>query len=202
MGRLFYFMKNIKIVLDYAHGEEVAGKRSPDGKFREYSWSRKTLKKLKEKLITSEYEVFESNSTEKEIGLSNRANNTNKITGKKIFISLHSDAAGSGMEWMNARGYSVYTTKGVTNSDIMAEEFMKQFAIDFPELKARPDRSDGDLDKEENFTVIYKANCPAVLIEWLFQDNIEDVKILLNEEYNIRLVNSLFTVIEKLNNTL
>jgi len=29
-------MKNIKIVLDAAHGEEVPGKRSPDGKFREY----------------------------------------------------------------------------------------------------------------------------------------------------------------------
>jgi hypothetical protein len=28
-------MKNI-IILDAAHGIEVAGKRSPDGKFREY----------------------------------------------------------------------------------------------------------------------------------------------------------------------
>jgi len=29
-------MKESKVVLDAAHGEEVAGKRSPDGKFREY----------------------------------------------------------------------------------------------------------------------------------------------------------------------
>ena len=66
---------------------------------------------------------------------------------------------------MNARGYSVYTTKGKTNSDIMAEIIMKQFAIDFPGLKARSDKSDGDLDQEENFTVIQKTNSPAVLIE-------------------------------------
>ncbi|MGV8961787.1 MAG: hypothetical protein ACOH2V_00130 [Candidatus Saccharimonadaceae bacterium] len=66
---------------------------------------------------------------------------------------------------MGARGYSVYTTKGKTNSDTVAEILMKQFAINFPELRARPDKSDGDLDQEENFTVLMKTNCPAVLIE-------------------------------------
>lgn len=66
---------------------------------------------------------------------------------------------------MNARGYSVYTTKGQNNSDKVAEEIMKQFAMDFPELKVRADKSDGDLDIEEDFTVIYKADCPAVLVE-------------------------------------
>jgi N-acetylmuramoyl-L-alanine amidase len=29
-------MKKLVIILDPAHGEEVAGKRSPDGLFREY----------------------------------------------------------------------------------------------------------------------------------------------------------------------
>jgi N-acetylmuramoyl-L-alanine amidase len=66
---------------------------------------------------------------------------------------------------MTARGYSVFTTKGETNSDTVAEIIMKQFAVDFPELKVRADKSDGDLDKEEDFTVILKADCPAVLIE-------------------------------------
>lgn len=159
-------MKNIAIVLDAAHGEEVAGKRSPDGKFREYKWSRDIIEDLTPKLVALGYKVYQSNPTTKEIGLSQRANAANKIAEpKKIFISLHSNAAGNGVTWMNARGYSVYTTKGKTNSDTVAEILMKQFKVNFPELKARTDMSDGDLDTEEDFTVIYKTNCPSVLIE-------------------------------------
>ena len=30
--------KNITIILDPAHGEDVPGKRSPDGVHREYRW--------------------------------------------------------------------------------------------------------------------------------------------------------------------
>lgn len=195
-------MKELKIVLDAAHGEEVAGKRSPDGRFREYKWSREIIAKLKPALTALGYEVFESNKTTKEIGLSVRAANANKVPGPKIFISIHANAAGNGTTWMNARGYSVYTTKGQNNSDKVAEIMMKQFALDFPELKARPDKSDGDLDQEENFTVIFKVNCPAVLIEWNFQDNKEDVEILLNDEYNKKLVASLVESIIKIDEVL
>lgn len=195
-------MRNTKIILDPAHGEEVAGKRSPDGKFREYKWSRETLLFLTNALKAQGFEVISTNPTNTEIGLTNRANKANSIPGKKIFISLHSNAAGNGVDWMAARGYSVYTTKGKTNSDTMAEIIMKQFMLDFPELKSRPDKSDGDLDQEENFTVILKADCPAVLIEWLFQDNKEDVEILLNPEYNKKLVKSLVTAIIKIDETL
>ena len=99
---------------------------------------------------------------------------------------------------MNARGYSIYTTKGKTNSDILAEYIMQQLAIDFPELKARTDKTDGDLDTEENFTVLVKTNCPSVLLEWLFQDNKADVELLINPEYNNRLVESLVKAINRL----
>lgn len=196
-------MKNLAIVLDAAHGEEVAGKRSPDGKFREYKWSRDIIALLTPKLKAQGYEVFQSNPTTKEIGLTQRANATNAIAKpKKIFISIHANAAGSGTTWMNARGYSVYTTKGKTNSDTLAEILMKQFKASFPELKARTDMSDGDLDTEENFTVIAKTNCPSVLIEWNFQDNHEDVEILMSSVYNARLVEALMVAINKANEVL
>lgn len=32
----------IKVLLDNGHGIDTAGKRSPDGKLREYDWDRKT----------------------------------------------------------------------------------------------------------------------------------------------------------------
>ncbi len=196
-------MKNLAIILDSAHGEEVAGKRSPDGKFREYKWSRDIIALLIPKLKALGYEVFQSNPTTKEIGLSQRANAANAIAKpKKIFISIHANAAGNGITWMSARGYSVYTTKGKTNSDTLAEILMKQFKVSFPELKARIDMSDGDLDTEENFTVIQKTNCPAVLIEWNFQDNHEDVAILMSSTYNAKFVDALVASINKANEVL
>jgi len=127
-------MKKLKIILDAAHGEEVPGKRSPDGVFREYKWSRDIVLLLTPKLIAQGYEVFQSNPTTKEIGLTQRAVTTNKIAGPKIFISIHANAAGNGVTWMGARGYSVYTTKGNTKSDILAEILMKEFKLKFPEL--------------------------------------------------------------------
>lgn len=196
-------MQKLTIILDAAHGEEVAGKRSPDGKFREYKWSRDIIAELMPKLQALGYEVFQTNSTNREIGLSARANAANILKKpRKILISLHVNAAGSGTEWMKARGFSVYTTKGKTNSDILSDLLMKQFKLDFPELKARTDMSDGDLDIEEDFTVIFKTKCPAVLIEWNFQDNKEDVEILMNPEYNSRFINAIIAAINKANNVL
>lgn len=45
----------------------------------------------------------------------------------------------------------------------------------------RMDTSDGDKDKEANFYVLNKTNCPAVLVECMFQDNKCDVEYLLSD---------------------
>ena len=177
---------NITVILDSAHGEETPGKRSPDGKFREYLWSRQRIASLRPRFEELGFTVYETNPSNKEIGLTPRANNANSVKGRKLFMSLHVDAAGNGRDWLNATGYSVYTTKGKTQSDDLAECILKRFRAEFPELRGRFDSTDGDLDKEENFTVIYKANCPAVLIEWLFQDNRADVERLQSDDYNSR----------------
>ena len=49
-------------------------------------------------------------------------------------------------------------------------------------MKIRTDKKDGDRDWEEDFTVIYKANMPAVLTENCFYTNIDDVKFLISDE--------------------
>lgn len=194
--------KKLTIILDPAHGAETPGKRSPDGKVREFKWSRDRIRELKSALELAGFEVFLTNNTDTEIGLSKRAANANSINKpNRILLSLHSNASGNG-EWSQARGYSVYTTKGRTNSDKVAEQILKDFQKNFPELKGRFDKSDGDLDIEENFTVIYKTAFPSVLIEWLFQDNKQDAELLQNPEYNKRFVDSLVESLIKLNDTL
>lgn len=190
--------ETINIILDPAHGEETPGKRSPDGNHREYLWSRQRCLRIKKKLELLGYNVFLTNETPREIGITNRKNIANEISNKNsgvtLLISIHNDAFGEG--WTNITGYSVYTSKGQTKSDDFAELLMKEFKKTFPELKDRPEYSDGDLDREENFTILM-GNYYAVLIEWLFQNNKKDMEIINDPNYIIRFENCIIKSIEK-----
>jgi N-acetylmuramoyl-L-alanine amidase len=177
--------KNKIIILDNGHGQETPGKRSPDGLFREYRWTRMFVKRLKEKLEICGYTVFDIVPELTDIGLSTRAARANKIcekygAGNCVFISIHCNAAGGDGKWHNATGWSAWTTNGKTNSDKLAELLCEECEVEG--IKLRKDTSDGDKDWEKNFTVIYKTNCPAVLTENMFMDNHSDVEFLNSEE--------------------
>ena len=196
-------MKNICIVLDPAHGKEVPGKRSPDNSHREYLWSRERCRNLAIALRSLGYEVFFTNSTEYEIGLSKRQRNalSVKTDKQKFLLSLHNDAVGSGTSWNNARGWSVWTTKGVTKSDECASIIFDQLLEDFPGYKFRQYSVQKlDRDFESNFTVLMGSGYMAVLVEWLFQDNKYDVAELSKPEVNARFERSIIEAIEKINN--
>lgn len=189
---------NVTVMLDAGHAKNTLGKRSPYATAKtqpelslyEYDFNRKLQNVIAEKLKALGIEVkIITPENDTDIALSTRAARANKIIstnlGKHhIFISIHGNAAGNGTKWMNARGWSAYTTKGKTKSDDLAECLCDAAeAILIPKgIKIREDKSDGDKDYEENFTVIYKTNCPAVLTENLFYDNIEDCKIMLSDE--------------------
>ena len=71
-----------------------------------------------------------------------------------------------GNEWCTARGFEIYTTKGQTRSDLFATVIFEQLQEDFPTAdgyKHRTDSSDGDPDKEANFTVLMGNNYWGVL---------------------------------------
>lgn len=177
--------KNRVVILDNGHGQETPGKRSPDGLFREYIWTREFVKRLKPILEDCGYTVFDIVPELTDIGLTARANRANKIcdqygAGNCVFISVHCNAAASDGKWHNATGWSVYTTVGKTNSDRLAEMLCEECEIEG--VKLRKDTSDGDKDWESNFTVIYKTKCPAVLTENMFQDSKTDVDFLNSEE--------------------
>lgn len=198
-------MKKLVIILDCAHGADVKGKCSPDGTHREYKWSRLICGKLRDKLESLGYRVEYTNKTENEIGLSQRKNIANNIKidsdQVKFLISLHNNAAGNGSNWTNATGFEIFTSKGQTLSDKFAQVIMSNLQKDFPEsngFKHRVDLTDGDLDKEENFTVLM-GNYYGILLEWLFQDNKEDVKLLNDEIINNKLIDSLVKSINYIN---
>lgn len=178
----------MKILIDNGHGENTPGKRSPDGMFREYSYAREIAENIVRELISRGYDAERIVRENLDVPLAERARRVNEICGKYgtrnvILVSIHCNAAGNGSQWMNARGWSAYTSKGNTKADMLASCIYKAAADKLPAgTKIRSDWSDKDPDWEENFYILTKTKCPAVLTENFFQDNKEDVEFLNSAE--------------------
>ena len=184
------------ILIDPGHGIDTPGKRSPDGKFLEYLWNRQIADLLLDRFmimgIDASLVVTETN----DISLSTRVQRVNKVCSKVgasnvILLSIHSNAAGDGSKWMSAQGWSCYTSKGETKSDVIAECLYDAFEAEFADRKIRKDMSDGDRDWEENFYVLQKSKCPAVLLENFFYDNRDECAWLLKNETKERIADAI-----------
>ena len=176
----------MKILIDPGHGIDTPGKRSPDGLFREYLWNRQVADLILEGLVSAGVDASLGVTETNDVSLRNRVNRVNTICNRLgasnvLLVSIHANAAGDGSAWMGAKGWSCYTTKGKTESDSLAECLYDAFEAEFPERKIRKDMSDGDRDWEEDFCVIKKSKCPAVLLENFFYDNREECAWLLLE---------------------
>ena len=171
----------MRVLIDPGHGIDTPGKRSPDGKFREYLWNRQVADLLGARLVAMGIDASPVVTETNDIPLSTRVQRVNRICSKVgasnvILVSIHANAAGNG-GWMNAKGWSCYTSKGNTESDRIAECLYDAFEKEFPDRKIRKDLSDGDRDWEANFYVLSKSKCPAVLLENFFYDNPEECEI-------------------------
>ena len=173
--------KVLEIWLDAAHGEDVAGKRSPDGKHREYLWSRMIIERLSKELEKLNYVVKQTNETTKEIGLMNRVNVVKSSNHKyKTLLSIHNDAApAKGDGWSDATGISFYTSKGLSVSDVFAECLLyASEEVKFSDTYHRKNIRTESSNLEQDFTVIYSKDYYSVLAEILFQNNKKDVERL------------------------
>ena len=193
-----YEDKDFYILLDNGHAKSTPGKRSPkfsDGtRFFEYEFNRAVVAKIAAKLDTLgiKYHILVP-EVEEDIPLTTRANRANAYckkygAGKCLFISVHANAFGDGETWNTAGGWCIYTTKGVTKSDEyakvfyeVAEEKLKPYEFRCRNGKSTSEGNAGP-DQEANFTVIYKANCPAVLTENLFFTNLKECEFLKSDK--------------------
>ena len=185
----------MKILIDPGHGIDTPGKRSPDGLFREYLWNRQVADLILEGLISAGIDASLVVTETNDVSLRTRVNRVNTICNRLgasnvLLVSIHANAAGNGSAWMNAKGWSCYTSKGKTKSDQVAECLYDAFEEEFQDRKIRKDMSDGDRDWEENFYVLQKSKCPAVLLENFFYDNREECAWMLQEETKRRIASA------------
>ena len=173
----------MKILIDNGHGIQTKGKRSPNGKLLEYAYTRELARQIVKILKSRGYDSELLVPEDDDILLSERVRRINahcQALGKSnvILISLHLNAAGDGTKWMNATGWSCYTCKGQTQSDTLANCLYEAAINNFPGRRIRTDYSDKDPDWEENFYLLRKSLCVAVLTENYFQDCLSDVQFL------------------------
>lgn len=101
--------------------------------------------------------------------------------------SFHSNAGGG-------KGLEVFSTRGETRSDYMANIIVKYWKKYLSEFRLR----DGG-HKEANFYILRHVKCPAFLLEHLFYDNRAEAKFLLSEEGQKRIAFSVFKALWEIN---
>lgn len=174
----------MKVLIDNGHGCDTPGKRSPDGRLREYAYTREIAARLADILRLAGIETECIVPEEYDVPLDERARRANRIYDEcnrdAILVSIHCNAAGDGSRWMSARGWSVYVDNYASfNSCNLASTMSK--AANEKGVKVRT--PSWDMPYWQNSLYICNhTNCPAVLVENFFQDNMDDVDYLLSED--------------------
>lgn len=173
----------MKIFIDNGHGINTLGKRSPDGRFLEYKFNREIARRIVSDLQDKGYDAQLLVPELADISLQERCNRVNTLCqalGKKnvILVSIHANAFGNGREWTKAKGWSVYTSKGQTQADLLADDLANAAMKYLGKAAIRSDFADGDIDFEEGFYILKHTISPAVLTENLFFTNEDDLQFL------------------------
>ena len=174
------------LILDAGHSHDTKGKKAFDNSFYEWDFNNNMQYLLKKRAEEHGITVKLTNpnpGTVSDITLSVRSAFANKLYSdlKKpntLFISLHANAYGS--TWNTARGVEVYHASNASqNSKNVAKYLCDSIYNDVKNIDSNF-KNRGV--KCQDFTVIYKTITPAVLVEYGFYSNKDDLKILKNNQ--------------------
>ena len=175
----------MKILIDNGHGVNTPGKQSPDGRLREYAYTREIAKKIVKCLQCKGYDAQRIVEEETDVPLSVRCKRVNEIckqvgTKKVLLVSIHINAAGADGKWHDARGFSAHVGLNASSKSKMLAQYLWNEAI-AQGLKGNRSVPAAPYIAQ-NLAICRDTMCPAVLTENLFQDSKEDVELLLSED--------------------
>lgn len=169
------------VLIDNGHGSNTAGKCSPDGKHQEHAWTRQFAERLEKTLKARGVDAMRIVTEERDISIKERCRRVNLVckeqgTKNVVLVSIHNDAAGSDGKWHSARGWSALVSLNASTRSKQLASLLAD-AVEVRGIKVRR-----PLPKQaywtQNIGICRDTNCPAVLTENLFQDNLEDVALL------------------------
>ena len=172
------------VLIDNGHGTETAGKRSPDGQYREGVYSRDMARRLAGELECHGIpchlivpEPFDTPLRER----TTRANSLHRQNhGNTILLSLHSDAS-QGSGWSNARGMSVRLSQNASKKSKLLARCLYA-AWDERALPTRKWNGDEIPWWPQNLAICRDTVMPAVLVEMFFHTNREQVEWAMSHE--------------------
>lgn len=180
----------MKILIDNGHGIDTKGKCSPDGKLREWAWTREVAQMLTEELTRRGIDAQRIVTEAGDIDLATRVRRVNDICrhyGKEncLLVSIHINAAGGDGKWHTARGFSVFCSKTASDSSrrcatLFTDEASKRNLLG--NRSVPPERFWTWSWTKADIYILKHTCCPAVLTENLFQDNEADASWLLTAE--------------------
>lgn len=187
-------MKKLVVIIDNGHGKSTKGKCSPDKSIYEWSYTRDIACDLYTALLNEGIDAHLLVPEEKDVSLSERVKREKQITreakkaGKETaLISIHLNAAGGDGKWKTASGWSVWIAKEASQK---SKQLAQLLYAEAEKEKLQGNRSVPSTKYwTANFKITSDTSCPAVLTENLFQDNKDDVKILLSKEGKQKLIN-------------
>lgn len=175
----------VKVLIDNGHGENTPGKCSPDKRLREYAYAREIARRVEKCLKCKGYDAQRIVEEETDVPLSVRCKRVNDIckqvgTKNVLLVSIHNNAAGADGKWHEARGFSAHVGLNASSKSKMLAQYLWNEAI---QQGLKGNRSVPAAPYiAQNLAICRDTACPAVLTENLFQDNKEDVELLLSEE--------------------
>lgn len=175
------------VLLEAGHNEETLGKRSPDGKIREYEYNLRIARKVQYILLNCGISCLILDSDTKRNGATDAeelnkrvrlANDIRSMTDKDemmILVSIHLDASDN----VDARGMTCFVAP---KSSRHSEQLARCININGKIKKLlgnRAQNADGFL--RGNFAIVRDTNMPAVLVECAFMTNKDDAELILKE---------------------
>lgn len=196
-------MKDLLIILDNGHGTRAftRGKCSPDRRIYEGEWSRDFVKRLKCAFCNNGFYTHILVPEEADVSLGNRVLRTNNIIKNLdkdkwdvVLLSIHINAAASDDRWHDAKGFSSWIYDKCSKK---SEKLGYIFGSDAEMRQLTGNRwIPSEKAHRANFKILRETNCPAVLLENMFQDNKEDVDFLLSEEGKQKLIDMYVNVMK------
>lgn len=178
-------LTNDTIILDDGHGLYTPGKRSPifpsdsglkseTGNFmHENEFNRAVVKYLGEHLLRNKFKVINVAPTDEDTPLSTRVAIANKAKAG-LYISVHANAMTS--NWGKAKGVETFAYTDSAKSKLIGSIIHKHVKGGTPQV-------DRGLKNGDWLYIVRKTDMPTILVECGFMDNLEEVKLLLSDEY-------------------
>lgn len=174
--------KKFLVIVDAGHGVETPGKRSPDGRHREYRWCRRVARLIADGLVAYGIDAVMAVPEETDVPLRERCRRVAALAAGRdaVLVSVHNNASGNGASWGEACGWSAFVAPNASARSKRLAACLFEEARKAGVLGNRATPPCGYWTA--SLAICRDTPCPAVLTENMFQDNRGDVAFLSSQK--------------------